>query len=164
MQKKQKGFTLIELLVVVLIIGILAAVALPQYERAVMKSRMSSMWPLIKGIKDAQESYYMANGTYSDDLSRLDITVPKGNLRSNSSVGQEDYTNGTCLDNLFGTTSSGWLVAGGIGKNCSSGATNGCLIRVWLDHSVKPGVIECSGTHEKCASVCKTFDFVTKTK
>ena len=160
--RQKKGFTLIELLVVVLIIGILAAVALPQYEKAVLKSRINSIWPLLRGIKTAQETYFMANGTYTDDLSLLDITVPKGDLRSNSAVGQEDYKNGTCLDNLYGTTQDKWVVAGGIGKDCNSGATNGCLIKVWLDYSTKPGIIECEGTHPKCAEICKTFDFVTK--
>ena len=160
MQTKQ-GFTLIELWVVVLIIGILAAVAMPQYEKAVLKSRMSSMWPILKSLKTAQESFFLANGTYTDDLNVLDITVPKGDLRSNSAVGQEDYNNGTCLDNLYGTTQDKWVVAGGIGKDCNSGATNGCLIKLWLDHSTRPGEIECEGTHPKCAELCRTFDFVT---
>ena len=157
------GFTLIELLVVVLIIGILAAVALPQYEKAVMKSRMSSMWPLIKGIKDAQEVYYLANGKYVDDLSLLDISVPKGDSRSLTELGQEEYSNGTCLDNIFSIAwESGWLVAGGVGTRCMADVTNGCLFLVWLDHSPKPGVIECYGTHKHCSAVCKTFDFVSK--
>lgn len=162
MIRPAKGFTLIELLVVVLIIGILAAVAVPQYEKAVLKSRVSSMWPLLKSLKTAQEAYFMANGTYTDDLDSLDIRVPKGDLRSESAIGQEDYTNGTCLDNLYGPTKDKWVVAGGIGKDCDSGATNGCLIKVWLDYSTNPGVIECEGTHPKCAEICKTFDFVTR--
>ncbi|WP_428074546.1 type IV pilin protein [Candidatus Avelusimicrobium luingense] len=71
-----KAFTLIELLVVVLIIGILASVALPQYQKAVEKSRAAAVWPLLRAIGEAQENYYLANGVYANSFDDLAVEIP----------------------------------------------------------------------------------------
>ena len=70
------GFTLIELLVVVLIIGILAAVALPQYTKAVEKSRAVQALAVLKTYGQAFESYYLANGSYPDSFDQMDVDMP----------------------------------------------------------------------------------------
>lgn len=56
------GFTLIELLVVVLIIGILSAVALPQYQKAVLKSRQAQATVILKSVEQNLTEFILANG------------------------------------------------------------------------------------------------------
>ena len=71
-----KGFTLIEMLVVVLIVGILAAIALPQYELAVEKARAREGLMMTRSIFKAHELFYLTNGVYADSLDDLDISFP----------------------------------------------------------------------------------------
>ena len=64
--KKYGGFTLLEMLVVVLIIGILAGIALPQYQMAVTKAKVASILPLMRRWKDALYEYKLQHGSYED--------------------------------------------------------------------------------------------------
>jgi prepilin-type N-terminal cleavage/methylation domain-containing protein len=83
MHNNKKAFTLIELLVVVLIIGILAAIALPQYYKAVRRSRSAEAFTILSAILTGQEEYFLIHGEYTNNIEDLSITIPSGKLSAN---------------------------------------------------------------------------------
>lgn len=72
-KKISKGFTLIEMLVVILIIGILAAIAVPQYKMSVARTKFTTLKSFTKNIVESLQRYYMVNNAYPLKYTELDI-------------------------------------------------------------------------------------------
>ena len=145
----ENGFTLIELLVVVLIIGILAAVAVPQYQKAVLKTQMATFLPIIKAVDSAQKVYYLANGEYATTLAQLDIEPASGETTSEVAV---SYKNGHCWlyeGSSFSCSGDGWRLEKYYSRNYA---------HCWYYENEQAksackalGAVSCDETHPYCA-------------
>jgi type II secretion system protein G len=78
MRRSRRGFTLIELLVVVVIIGILAAVAIPKFQNTKGKANTASLKSDLRNLVTAQEAYLYENQTYTTSLPALNVTLSNG--------------------------------------------------------------------------------------
>ena len=136
----RKGFTLIELLVVVLIMGILASVAMPQYFKSVEKSRAAEAIDAASAIASAQERMYMQKGSYVQYLKDLDIGI------SNLSYFTVNYIK---------SNSSGFSSIR-LTRNTAAGAGLGSYI-INLHIPLTPGTGERSWSCTPVPAGCKSF-------
>ncbi|MBQ4493132.1 MAG: prepilin-type N-terminal cleavage/methylation domain-containing protein [Elusimicrobiaceae bacterium] len=90
MKYNKKGFTLIEVLVVVLIVGILAAVAFPFYQRMVYRNRYSTLIPITKSIANANELNYLSSNSYARTMRDLDVTISDNIEELNITLGNAE--------------------------------------------------------------------------
>ena len=97
-----QGFTLIELLVVIIIIAILAAIAVPQYQKAVQKTKYARLMATLVPMAKEVERYYTEHGTYATSFDQLDIALPSSTAKTcstNFSYAVQ-YVNDVCVELL----------------------------------------------------------------
>ena len=78
MRRSSRGFTLIELLGVVVIIGVLAAIAIPKFQNSKGKANAASLKSDLRNLATAQEAYFYENLTYTTNLSQLNVALTTG--------------------------------------------------------------------------------------
>ena len=144
----KKGFTLIELLVVVLILGILAAMAMPQYFKAVERSRMSEAESLLSSIASAQQRKYLQINKYAGEFTGLDVAP----------AGATDATYHTKGDggNGFVITLAGTDYEGGNAKAVREGP-NTLQYNYTLQRFYNSDKTMCQGDDEDGAALCADF-------
>ena len=77
-RSNRRGFTLIELLIVVVIIGILAAIAIPKFQNTKGKANAASLRADLRNLVTAEEAYFYDNSTYTTNINALNIRLTTG--------------------------------------------------------------------------------------
>ena len=146
MKNNKKGFTLIELLVVVLILGILAAMAMPQYFKAVERSRMSEAVSLLGSIASAQQRKYLQINKYAEDYRGLDV-APAG----------ATGTSYTTSDNGFTVTIAGDGYTEGVATATRSSSNGTLNYNYNLTRYYASNLTQCNSTEPNGQALCADF-------
>jgi prepilin-type N-terminal cleavage/methylation domain-containing protein len=78
MRRQNSGFTLIELLIVVVIIGVLAAIAIPKFQSTKGKANAATLKADLRNLATAQEAYYYDHNVYSTSLTAMNVSLSSG--------------------------------------------------------------------------------------
>ena len=112
LQRGEKGFTLIELMIVVVIIGILAALAIPRFMRATTKSKQSEARQILKQVYSMQRAYRQEYNTYWGNATSASAAAPNGFARIGVDImanARYSYTMVAALNTFTCTATSGIL-------------------------------------------------------
>ncbi len=74
-ERRESGFTLVELAIVIVIIGVLAAFAVPRFRDSVERSKASEAFSYLSAVRSAQERYHARMATYAADMTKLDVEI-----------------------------------------------------------------------------------------
>jgi len=99
---RQKGFTVIELMIVIVIIGVLAAVAIPQYNKYIARTQVAEAFAMLGSVKQALTLYYQENGEFPDQGSPNGKSDALGILRRNEWSSNTKYIRRLWIINLNG--------------------------------------------------------------
>ncbi|HCE2179469.1 TPA: pilin [Vibrio parahaemolyticus] len=135
-QKKQQGFTLIELMIVVAVIGVLAAIAIPQYQNYVAKSELGAGLATITSVRTNVEDYIVTNGSFPDGTTTGQKTTDLGVIQPQNGTITFDKAKGNILLSFATTGNSPDVNSAKIALNRATGGTWTC--KATLDEKLLP--------------------------
>ena len=103
MRKKMAGVTLMELMIVVVIIGLLAAIAFPNYRQYAARAKRNEAKAALLQIATLQERFYLSNNTYTTDMTKLGFAATSNNK---SDTGSYNINVGVATANNFTATAT----------------------------------------------------------